>query len=66
MSNKNRPRARNEKGRFVGDDPATPGLNEAYKYTKWEMFKYDFFQVPPDRPFLLEILKFLKWVFTGK
>jgi len=28
---KRKKRARNKKGRYVGDDPSTPNVNEAYK-----------------------------------
>lgn len=63
---KSRRRARDSKGKFIGDDPTTPGINEAYEYTKWELFKYDFFMIEPEKSLFRETLNFIKWVFTGK
>lgn len=63
---KQRKRARDEHGRFIGDDPNTPGINEAYKYTRWEKFKYEFFMIDPDKSIWKELRDFVKWVFYVK
>ncbi len=34
MSKTTRKRARNNKGQYKGDDPSTPGMNEAWEMTE--------------------------------
>jgi hypothetical protein len=62
--NKKRTRSRDDVGRYVGDDKNTPVINEAYKYSKWERFKWRWLFVHPDTKLSTEIKNFIKWVFN--
>jgi hypothetical protein len=63
---KKRKRARDEKGRFIGDDLTTPGINEAYEYTRWEKFKWGVLIIDPDKGIWKELREFTKWVFGAR
>ena len=62
---KKRERARDDLGRYVGDDDSTAGINEAYEYTWWEKVKWRVLY-DPDASILAEMKKFIRWIFAPR